>query len=147
MKKTLLLAGTLLLMGLVYQTPVSAQETTARKKQTIDAKSISQPSPEADKLKRPENDKNPKPETKNRGDVYGSNYSDVVIDNYTGYSLDIYVGGSYRGSVAAYDKRVTWAVPGNNTLYAKAVFNDGSYIYWGPSTVYTGYVYTWKLTH
>jgi len=147
MKKSLLLAGTLLLVGLMYQTSVSAQGKPARKKQTIEAKAISTPNADVDKLKRPENEKKPKPEVKSRGDVYGSNYSDIVIDNYTGYYMDIYVEGNFRGTVAPYDKRVTWAIPGNNKLYAKTVFSDGSYLYWGPSYVNTGYSYTWKLTN
>ena len=25
------------------------------------------------------------------------------------------------------------------------IFDDGSYMYWGPRTTYTGYQYTWKL--
>jgi hypothetical protein len=69
----------------------------------------------------------------------------VIIDNWSGYYVDIYVNGNYRGTVAPYDKRVTWAIPGTNTLYAKALFDDGSYIYWGPKTTATGYEYTWKL--
>jgi hypothetical protein len=124
-----------------------AQQTTTRKKKTIEVKATSAPSDEVATLKRPANEKNPKPETKTRGDVYGANYSDIIIDNYTGYSVDIYVDGSFRGTIAAYDKKVTWAVPGNTRLYAKAVFNDGSYLYWGPDTTYTVYEYTWHLNN
>jgi hypothetical protein len=72
-------------------------------------------------------------------------YSDVVIDNWTDHNIDIYINGNYRGSIAPWDKRVTWAIPGNNKLYAKAVFRDGSYKYWGPRNTTTGYNYTWKL--
>jgi hypothetical protein len=122
-------------------------QTTHKKKKIIEAKAITQPSDTVGALARPQNEKNPRPESKSRGDVYGANYSDIVIDNFTGYTIDIYVDGSFRGTIAPYDKKVTWAVPGNTRLYAKAVFNDGSYIYWGPTVTYTGYEYTWRLNN
>src|SRR5258708_5974349 len=150
MKKTIiskLVMLTALFTFLIMGNSVIAQQKTSKKKKTIEAKANAAPSNEVAALKRPANEKNPKPETKTRGDVYGSNYSDIIIDNYTGYSIDVYVDGSFRGTIAPYDKKVTWAVPGNNRLYGKAVFDDGSYLYWGPDTPYTGYEYTWKLTN
>ena len=136
-----------LLAFLFAQNSVSGQQKSHKKKQTIQTKSSSSPSDEVTALKRPENEKNPAPEAKSRGDVYGSSYSDIIVNNYTGYSIDIYVNGSFRGTIAAYDKRVTWAVPGNTRLYGKAYFADGSYLYWGPTVTYTGYEYNWKLTN
>ena len=132
---------------LFVQNPTFAQQKTHKKKQTIEAKASDKPSDEAGALNKPANEKNPKPEAKSRGDVYGPNYSDIIVDNYTGYSIDIYVNGSFRGTISPYDKKVTWAVPGNTRLYAKAVFNDGSYLYWGPTVTYTGYDYTWRLNN
>jgi hypothetical protein len=129
------------------QNSVLAQTKIHRKKQTIVSKAKSASSNDVSALHRPANEKNPKTEAKKRGDVYGSNYSDIVVDNYTGYSVDIYVDGDYRGTIAPYDKKVTWAVPGNTRLYGKAVFDDGSYLYWGPTVTYTGYEYTWKLNN
>jgi hypothetical protein len=134
-----------LLAFLFVQNSTFGQQKSHKKKQTIETKALSAPSDEVTSLIRPGNEKNPKPQAKTRGDVYGSNYSDIIVDNYTGYSIDIYVDGSFRGTIAPYDKKVTWAVPGNTRLYAKAVFNDGSYIYWGPTVTYTGYEYTWRL--
>lgn len=150
MKKSII--SNLVLLGSFFAIVVSsnsvfAQQKTHRKKQNIEAKALSVPSDEAAALSKPANEKNPQPETKQRGDVYGSNYSDVIVDNYTGYSIDIYVDGSFRGTIAPYDKKVTWAIPGNTRLYAKAVFNDGSYLYWGPTVTYTGYEYKWKLNN
>ena len=132
---------------LLVTNSVSAQQKNGKKKKTIETRAISTPSTEVAALKRPSNEKTPKPEIKTRGDVYGASYSDIVIDNYTGYSVDIYVDGSFRGTIAPYDKKVTWAVPGNTRLYGKATFDDGSYLYWGPYTTYTGYEYTWQLTN
>ncbi len=144
MKKHLLLA-ILITAGAGF----SAYAQTAKpklKKETVTSSPVSTPDDKVATLQRPTNDKNnPAPPTSSRGDVYGANYSDVVIDNWTGYYIDIYVNGNYRGTVSPYDKRVTWAIPGTNTLYAKAVFNDGSYLYWGPKVTYTGYSYSWRL--
>ena len=143
MKKHLVLIAILLTAGIGFTG--YAQVKPKLKKETVDAKPVSTPDPKVDGLQRPLNDKAKPAAPGTRGDVYGADYSDVVIDNWTGYYVDIYVNGNYRGTVSPYDKRVTWAIPGNNTLYAKAVFSDGSYMYWGPKATYTGYSYTWKL--
>lgn len=150
MKKTIIsnfVMLSALLAFLLVGNSVIAQQKSHKKQKTIESKASSVPSDKVAALKRPVNEKNPKPEAKTRGDVYGANYSDIIIDNYTGYSIDIYVDGSFRGTIAPYDKKVTWAVPGNTSLYGKATFDDGSYLYWGPNTIYTGYEYTWQLTN
>jgi hypothetical protein len=140
------LTGLAMAFLLLFAQQAAFAQATPKKKKTIETKASTTPIDVVTKLKKPGNDKEPKPESKSRGDVYGPNYSDIIVDNYTGYAIDIYVDGDYRGTVGAYDKRVTWAVPGNTRLYAKAEFNDGTYIYWGPTVTYTGYEYTWKLT-
>lgn len=144
MKKQLFLFAALMVIGLGFT--ANAQVRGKYKKETINSSSLSTPNDAVDGLQKPMNVKgSPAMEDKSRGDVYGSDYSDVVIDNWTGYYLDIYVNGNYRGTVAPWEKKVTWAIPGTNSLTAKAVFDDGSYMYWGPRTTYTGYQYTWKL--
>lgn len=144
MKYCFLLVSAFMLAGFGFN--AQAQKADL-KKETIESKAMSGPNKEVDALKRPVNDKN-KPESapkKAFGEVYGSDYSDVVIDNWTGYYIDIYVNGNYRGTISPYAEQVTWAIPGRNTLYAKATFRDGSSLYWGPRTTITGYSYTWKL--
>ncbi len=142
MKKQILFAS-LLVMG--FGIAANAQPKPL-KHETINSKAVVTPDAKAGALKPATNTKGkPAAPTSTRGDVYGADYSDVVIDNWTGYYIDVYVNGNYRGSISPYDKKVTWAIPGTNTLYAKAVFNDGSYLYWGPKVTYTGYQYTWKL--
>lgn len=131
---------------LLGQQTAFSQSTPVKKKKTIEVKASSQPSEEVAALTKPANEKNPKPESKSRGDEYGPNYSDIIVDNWCGYSIDIYVDSKYRGTVGPYDKKVTWAIPGNTRLYAKATFSDGSYLYWGPVVTLTEYEYTWKLT-
>ncbi|MFZ9388658.1 MAG: hypothetical protein ACO25B_12330 [Chitinophagaceae bacterium] len=145
MKKQLLLIAAFLVAGAGISS--YAQDTKPKlKSETINSKPESKPDPKVAGLQRPVNNKNkPAAPSTSRGEVYGPNYSDVVVDNWTGYYIDIYVNGNYRGTVSPYDKRVTWAIPGTNTLYGKAVFNDGSYLYWGPKVTATGYTYTWKL--
>jgi hypothetical protein len=150
MKKTIIsksLMLSALSVFLLLANSVIAQQKTDLKKKTMEVKANSTPSSEVAALNKPANEKNPRPQTKTRGDVYGANYSDIIVDNFTGYSVDIYVDGSFRGTIAPYDKKVTWAIPGNTHLYGKAVFDDGSYLYWGPTTTYTGYEYTWSLTY
>lgn len=125
---------------------VTVAQKAERKAKTVDSKASSVKSDEVNKLAQPSNEKKPKPDAnKSRGDVYGPNYSDIIVDNYTGWSIDIYVDGSYRGTIAPYDRKVTWAIPGNTQLYGKATFVDGSYMYWGPMNASTGYAYTWNL--
>ncbi len=142
MKKHILLFA-LLVIGAGIT--ANAQPKTL-KKETVTSKAITTPDTKAGALQKSGNVKGkPAKPTSTRGDVYGADYSDVVIDNWTGYYVDIYVNGNYRGTISPYDKKVTWAIPGTNTLYAKATFNDGSYLYWGPKMTYTGYQYTWKL--
>jgi hypothetical protein len=144
MKYRFLLVAALLMVGIGFN--VQAQKTDL-KKETIETKASTTPNAEVAALKRPANDKS-KPAAapkKAMGEVYGSDYSDVVIDNWTGYYIDIYVNGNFRGTIAPYDEKVTWAIPGSNTLYGKATFRDGTYYYWGPKSTVTGYSYTWKL--
>jgi hypothetical protein len=143
--KKLLAPALLLVVGMMFTTVAVAQKTD-RKPQTIDSKASTTKSDKIDKLKKPGNSKSGGPkESKSRGDVYGPDYSDIVVDNYTEWYIDIYVDGEYRGTLAPWDRKVTWAIPGNTELYAKAEFDDGSYLYWGPSTTRTGYEYTWNL--
>ncbi|HEY9362159.1 MAG TPA: hypothetical protein VIQ00_02775 [Chitinophagaceae bacterium] len=144
MKKILLTVTCCMALFILGSNQANAQAKAKKVKQTITSNAITVPTDEVDGLVRPENDKD-RPKDKSRGDVYGADYSDIIIDNWTGYTIDVYVDGDYRGTIAAWDKKVTWAIPGNTKLYAKATFSDGSYLYWGPSTVKTGYEYTWKL--
>ncbi|MBS1553313.1 MAG: hypothetical protein JSU09_00180 [Bacteroidetes bacterium] len=135
------LLAVIAVIAITDSTSVFAQ----KKPMKVESKAESVAKKEVDDLKRPTNSKTPKPEPKSRGDVYGPDYSDIIVDNFTGYYIDIYVDNEYRGTLSPWDKKTTWAVPGRTKLYAKAVFDDGSYKYWGPSMVNAGYEYTWSL--
>lgn len=140
------LSTLLMMIGafVVCSLTVSAQEKD-RKQETIESKRNTEKSTEIESLSKPSNSKTPVAEPRSRGDVYGADYCDVVVDNYTGWYIDIYVDNEYRGTIAPYDRRVTWAVKGNTKLYGKAEFDDGSYYYWGPSYVEADYEYTLNL--
>lgn len=142
MKKVSIYLCSLLLLFIISN---SAFGQSPKKHKVISSNATKTQNATVDALTKPMNDKTEKSESKTRGDVYGPNYSDIIIDNYTNFTIDIYVDGNYRGTIAPWDKRTTWAVPGNTKLYAKALFNDGSYYYWGPDVVVTGYEYTWEL--
>ena len=142
MKKLFITACVAATMTLAV-TPAFAQ-TKAKKKQTIEAKAMTQENDVVAKLMRPTNNADA-PVPNKRGDRYGANFSDIIVDNYTGWYIDIYIDGEFRGTLSPWDKRVTWSIPGSTTLYAKATFDDGSYRYWGPTSAQTGYEYQWNL--
>jgi hypothetical protein len=79
---------------------------------------------------------------KEKGPVYGGSYCDVNLENHTGYFIDIYVDGSYRGTIGAWESKVTWAIPGRTTLYGKSILGTVS---WGPIGVDCDWIYTWSL--
>jgi hypothetical protein len=142
MRKLILSSITLMAVLMLTTNSADAQSKNL-KKEKAELKAISTPSDAVANLKRPENDKD-HPQEKSRGDVYGDSYSDIIIDNWTGWYIDVYVDDSYRGSIGPWEKKVTWAVPGNTKIYAKATFTNGSYKYWNHSAK-TGYEYTLRL--
>lgn len=143
MRKILSLSCTLLAVLFLTTTTNAQTKSSEKKKETVELKPVASTNDEVAQLKRPENDKN-NPQEKSRGDVYGSDYSDIIVDNWTGWYVDVYVDGTFRGTLEPYGKKVTWAIPGNTTIYAKATFTDGSYRYWSHSAK-TGYEYTLQL--
>lgn len=57
----------------------------------------------------------------------------VVLDNQTKLKIKIFVDGSFRGTMAPYGDSVTYTGAGPTRVYARADFDDGSFVYWGPS--------------
>jgi hypothetical protein len=96
------------------------------------------------------NDKTVKRElpTNKGGKTRGGGNCEVQLDNWTNWNIKIYINGSYRGTVSGGDEQYLYYTPGRVTIYARADFNDGSYLYWGPKTWSCGsnqYVY-FKMT-
>jgi hypothetical protein len=64
------------------------------------------------------------------------------VDNRTRYSIDIYTDGNYRGSVGPWDD-VFGYVEYGASLYARADFDDGTFVFWRRTA--TGCPMTWTL--
>lgn len=62
----------------------------------------------------------------------------VYLTNNTDYEIDIYIDGKYRGTTG--ESGTTYATTGSGStrVYARADFEDGSYLYWGPSNYTCG---------
>lgn len=81
-----------------------------------------------------------------RGAVAGCR---VELDNSTQWRIKIYVDGIYRGTMAAWDDAYVYVAPGLTTVYARADFDDGSILRWGPKEYNCGknqYIY-FKMTN
>jgi hypothetical protein len=78
-------------------------------------------------------------------DAQGTRWCVVTADNYSPYIIQIFVDGTYRGAVGSFGKGDTITLSGPTQLYARALFDDGSYKYWGPSTVNCFDNFYWKL--
>jgi hypothetical protein len=69
----------------------------------------------------------------------------IHIDNRTGYYVNIYTDGQYRGQVSPYGDSIGYVGCGDTNFYARAVFNDGSVLTWGPSGYFVDGSFTWTL--
>jgi hypothetical protein len=84
------------------------------------------------------NTKIPPPASKGGTSRGGSYDCEVQFDNYTDWRVKVYVDGVYKGTVGAWDSANTYVSPGSTSVYARADFNDGSFLYWGPKTYNCG---------
>ncbi len=80
----------------------------------------------------------PKEKAGSGGTRGGAGVCKVMLDNRTQLKIKIYVDGSFRGVIAPFGDSVTYTGAGATTVYARAEFDDGSAVYWGPSN-YTCY--------
>jgi len=53
----------------------------------------------------------------------------IHVDNRTPFVIDIYADGEFRGTAAPWDDLYGWVETGAR-LYARADFDDGTYLYW-----------------
>lgn len=56
----------------------------------------------------------------------------VKVDNWTPWKIQIFVDGTFRGMVSPWGDGVTYTGAGPTRVYARAVFDDGSALNWGP---------------
>jgi len=73
----------------------------------------------------------------------------VIVKNKTGWYVDVYNDGYFQGTISPYGDGYFYDYGDSIKLYAKAVFDDGSYYYWGPKYVSNDeyYSYTWTLKY
>lgn len=84
------------------------------------------------------------PEQKGGAKTRGGGYCEVRFDNRTKFFVKLYVDGAYRGTISPYGDGVAYTGAGTTRVYARAVFDSGDYLYWGPNdySCYSGqYVY------
>jgi len=78
---------------------------------------------------------------KTRGAVSGT----LHVDNRTSWVIRIYVDGDYVGVVGRYGDSYGYYGCADRTLYARAYFEDGTWIAWGPVRRDLCDNYTWEL--
>jgi hypothetical protein len=84
------------------------------------------------------------PEQKGGAKTRGGGYCEVRFDNRTRWFVKLFVDGVYRGTLSPFGDSIAYTGAGATRVYARAEFDDGSYLYWGPSdySCYSGeYIY------
>src|SRR6476619_4992240 len=84
------------------------------------------------------------PEQKGGAKTRGGGSCEVRFDNQTRWFVKLYVDGTYRGTISPYGDGVAYTGAGSTRVYARADFDTGDYLYWGPNeySCYAGqYVY------
>jgi hypothetical protein len=84
------------------------------------------------------------PEQKGGAKTRGGGSCEVRFDNRTRWFVKLYVDGTYRGTISPYGDGVAYTGAGSTRVYARAQFDTGDYLYWGPSdySCYSGeYIY------
>jgi hypothetical protein len=73
------------------------------------------------------------PQQKGGAKTRGGGACQVRFDNRTRWFVKLYVDGTYRGTISPYGDGVAYTGAGPTRVYARAVFDSGDYLYWGPS--------------
>ncbi len=69
-----------------------------------------------------------------KGKGGGASDCEVQLDNWTSWNVKMYINGNFRGTLSGGNESYLYYTPGKLTLYARADFSDGSYLYWGPKS-------------
>jgi hypothetical protein len=69
----------------------------------------------------------------------------IDFDNYTPWLLQLFIDGNYVGVVGPYGDQLFYDPNMAASLYARALFTDGSVLTWGPRTISCNGSYTWRL--
>lgn len=73
------------------------------------------------------------PQQKGGAKTRGGGACQVRFDNRTRWFVKLYVDGTYRGTISPYGDGVAYTGAGPTRVYARAVFDSGDYLYWGPT--------------
>ncbi|HEY7568332.1 MAG TPA: hypothetical protein VH762_12215 [Gemmatimonadaceae bacterium] len=87
----------------------------------------------------------PAPPAKGGPKTRGATTGVLHVDNRTLWVIRIYVDGDYVGTVSPYGDSYGYYGCSVRRLYARAVFDDGSYYSWGPSSRDVCDNFTWRL--
>ena len=90
----------------------------------------------------------PAPKEKSGGTTRGAQgVCTVILDNQTKWRIQIYVDGTYRGTMAPFGDSTSYTGAGLTRVYARAVFDDGSSLSWGPQdyTCYSGQYINFRM--
>jgi len=72
----------------------------------------------------------------------------VHFDNRTDLWIKGWVDGEFEGVTPPYGDLYAYAIAGGTQLFARADFDDGTYLYWGPTIVSCppGGTFTWRVS-
>lgn len=101
-----------------------------------------------DKQTNDPNAQTPAPPKKGGPKTRGAGYCEVRFDNRTNLFIKLYVDGAFKGVLSPYGDAVVYVGAGGTRVYARAEFDDGSALYWGPSNYdcYSGQYIYYKMT-
>jgi hypothetical protein len=70
----------------------------------------------------------------------------IRVENNTPWHLHVYVNGDYEGTLSPWSYVDIPFTTGKVTVYARVNFDNGTYVPYGPHTIYlnAGDVYTWN---
>jgi len=86
------------------------------------------------------------PDFKTEGEESRGALNYTTFDNHTPWYIRCYIDGVYQGTMRPWGSySVRLPTSGTYRLYAKALFDDGSYNYWGGVNRYINGGFTWNL--
>lgn len=145
MNKSFVWASILCMMALV-SIPVTA-ESAASKGANASA-SARDNNIRSDNMMNSKNSMVAAPENKGGAKSRGLNGTcNIHVNNKTGYYVTFYFNGDVAGALGPWGDLYPNSTEGRGVLYARAVFNDGSVMTFGPQNfTCTGSDFTWTLT-
>ena len=76
----------------------------------------------------------------------GGEWCSMRVSNSSPLHANVYIDGEYWGTTPAYGDVAGWMRCRAAHLYARANLDDGSYYYWGPTSVSVKGNYTWRIS-